>query len=307
MPEWRLDAHGLSEEATIFAERELEVVRSEVLRKKLEPLSGREWIPQDMEIDAWAEFYVHQMYELLGVAQAIGDATDDLPLANISISEERFNIRDYGCAYKHTFKEIERAEALDKRLDQRRAEAARRATNQKLNQIMWFGDPATDLFGAVNYPDVPRVAMRDTVDETTGASVILDMLNDLVNGTFQETRQTARPDTVLFATNPYTHISSTRLSSGTDTTILEYFETNNPFVETTDTVPELDGAGPNGEDLIFAFNSNGETFEHKLAREFTQRPPQDKNLAVITNCIAATGGVAYNYPLEAVVGEIPLS
>ena len=52
------------------------------------------------------------------------------------------------------------------------------------------------------------------------------------------------PNTVLLPVAQYTLIASTPRSTASDTTILEYFIQNNPFITTVDWVPELAGAGP---------------------------------------------------------------
>ncbi|MFB6373432.1 MAG: major capsid family protein, partial [Bradymonadaceae bacterium] len=198
--QWKLDAGEFpNPDLAAFAERELEAVREEVLQKKLPPLSGRELIPQNMDLESWKERYVHQMYELLGTAEFAGDATEDFPLVDVSKSEETFNIRKIGCAYKHTIDEMEKSQALGRGLDEKRASAARRATNEKLNEIMWYGDQREQLFGLVNYPDSPHVVLAQPIDDTTAADVIKNMLTDLLVSIFSSTRQSAKPDQIWMA------------------------------------------------------------------------------------------------------------
>jgi len=310
MANWRLDAHGLSPEATAFAERELESVRSEVLLKEHEPMNADRYIPQNDEHASYKSFVVHQMKEYIGLAQPMSSAEDDFPLANVTITETQYDVRNYALGYKHDVDEIEAANDLNKPLDRDRAEAARMGTERRLNQVQWFGDVANGLPGAINNPSVPRIQLSDTIDSTTSADTIKDIINDLVNNSLVANRETGRLDTILMATGPWTYIFSTDKdpNSSNDTTIGEYIQQNNPQVETIDSVPELTEAGPNGEDLILAYSSSApDVMEHLLVQEWTQLPPQDRNFSVVTPAKAKSGGVPYNYPLKAVVGVEPLS
>jgi len=305
MTNWRIDANGISPELASFTKRQLEYVRTEVLLKEPAPLTGREVIPQGTDIPAYKDFYVHEMYEMLGVAEFIADAADDLPLADVGVSEETFNARSFGCAYKHTFEEMEKSQAEGMNITTKRANAARRAIEELMNQIMWFGSPTEDLFGFVNFPDVPRVLLNHAIGPTVSQSNIRQMLNSFINDTFKITKQNAMPDTLGMATDPYTHIHSEPRSQDNNTTIADYLKDKNPFLSEIKPIREFDGAGPNGEDLIAVLDSREDTVEHKLFREFTQRPPQTDNLATVTNCVAKSGGTVFNYPMRAAIGEVP--
>lgn len=308
MANWRLDAHGLSPEGTAFAERELEAVRTEVLLKEHEPLNADQYIPQNDEYQQYKKFIVHQMKEYIGLAAPMSSSTDDFPLANVSITETQYKVRNYALGYKHDVDEIEAANDLNKPLDRDRAEAARMGTERRLNQVQWFGDVENGLPGAVNNPSVPRVTLSNAIDSSSNPGDIVDDLNQLVNDSLEANRETGSLDTMLMATAPHSFIFSTErnANSSSDTSIGDFVIANNPQIERIDSVPELSGAGPNGEDLILAFDSTGvDTMEHGLVQEWTQLPPQDDNFAVVTPAKAKSGGVQYNYPLQAVVGVIP--
>lgn len=315
MARFRVDAGEFpNPDLAAFTERELEYVREEVLQKKQRELAGEELIPQVGDVPAYQEKYVHQMYELLGRAEFVGDDVEDFPLVDFSLSEEVFNIRKLGVAYKHTMDEIEKSEALGRGLDTKRANAARRAMELKLNEIMWYGDQRQQLFGALNYPDSPHVVLSNTIDDTTNPDVIKDMLTDLLTSIYSATNQTAEPDSIWLPTEAYFHIVDTELnpSGGGDSTIMEWIVEKHPFIESMDdirNVQELDNAGPNDNDLIVVGRmqdgDSDNVLQHKMVKPFKQRAPQTRNEAVITNAVAKTGGCASDFPQEFLVAEVP--
>jgi hypothetical protein len=295
----------LDPQTGVWFENQLTDIREEVLLDQIPPRNGFLYLPQDTSVAAWAENYEHRMYEPIGIAQFIADFAEDLPLVDIATRKETFNLRTFGVAYQYNIDEIEKSKAVGMDLQGKRARAARLVTEQKFNDIMFFGDPETQLFGLVNYPYIPRRLLPYKIEEATAAQDILDMFHDLVNSIFTLTETIGDPDTVGLPPTQYAHIASRRIGDGTDTKILQDFLAASPFIKEVVPMRELAGAGPNGEDLVVVYRNDSQIIEHKLAREFTQLAPQRRNLAVLTNCHAKSGGMASDRPLEMVIGELP--
>lgn len=306
---FRFDSLITDPRSAVFFEQQLRHIRQEVVLDQQVPLSGFKVIPQNTNIASHATQYEHRMYEPLGVARFISDYADDLPLVDIATRSEVFNLRTFGCAYQFSLEEIEASAATPGlELEKKRAMAARLVTEQKFNRIMFWGDPDTRLFGLLNYPYIPRRLLDVKFSyETSDPHDILNELNELVNSIFDLTETTGYPDYMGMPPAAYTHIASRALREGSDTTILQHFMMNNPFFKdggTVEPLQELKGAGPDGEDLIFVGRRDENLFSHALARPFTQLAPEARNLAIITNCHAKSGGVACDRPLELVIGEL---
>lgn len=287
--------------------RELEFVRGRVLEAKIPAQNGTLFIPQVADVEVWADSYVHRMIEFIGQAQFISDYADDLPLVDLSAREDVYKIKTIGVAYQFSRKEIQRSAASATSLSNSKAQAARTAIEQKLNRIQWYGDPSAGLFGFLNFPYIPRYLANETFDGSTTPSDALAELNAIANVPGLLTDTVADPDTMLVAPEIYNYIATTPLGSGSDTTILAHFLNNNPQIREVVNTRELRGAGPNGENLIVAYRRSQDNIQHTLVEPFTQLAPQEKNLAVITNCVAQTGGVVSDYPRELVIAEIPLA
>lgn len=297
----------LGPKAGAYFERELESVRQQVLEDKIPPRNAMTLIPQSGDVPAWAETYTHRMCEFLGKAQFIADYADDLPMVDVSAREASYRVKHFGAAYQFSRKEIQRAEAnRDIRLDEKRPRAARLAVEQKFNRIQWYGDPSAGLFGLFNFPYIPRYLPTISLSDSTQDPLdILAEMNAIANQPSELTDTIAEPNTMLLAPEEYNYVSTTPLASGSDTTILTHFLNNNPYITAVENTRECKGAGPNGENLCVVYRRATENVEHKLVEPFTQLEPQRRNMAVVTNCVAASGGVVSDYPLEMVIAEMP--
>ena len=301
----RCDAFNISPQQGAKFERDLESVKSQVLEAKMVPQNGARLIPQAGDVEPWAETFIHQMVDHTGVARLVSDYADDLPLVDAHGREDSYRVKEIGCAFQFSKKEIQQNARGNINLSQRRPMSARRAIEEKLNRIMWYGDIEGGLFGFFNFPFIPRYASDVAYDGTETAADVLADLNTIANRPYLDTDTVAnQPNTMLVSPKVYTYISTTPRSSDSDATIMEYFLANNPFISEMENAQELAGAGPNGEDLIVVYRRELDYGQHKLVEPFTQHPSQEKNLAVITNCTAQTGGYVNDFPQEALIAEV---
>jgi hypothetical protein len=305
----RLDS--LSPSAGAFFERDLRFVRKEIIEDQRPPLNAFTLIPQATDIPAYADSYEHRMYEMIGVADFIADYAQDQPNVDIAARNELFNAREFGCAYQYSISEIEKSAALDYQLDRKRALSARIAIEEKFNRIQFFGDTGVQLFGWVNYPYIPRRIVSFPFDSTSSTVNILAELNAAINQPFLQTRTSGHADTLVMAPELMTFLEATpwsvSSSGATDRTIMEQFLATNSRVSEVKAAQELSFAGPDGEHLMIAYRKDEMIFSHKMMRPFTQLAPQDRNMAIITNCHAKSGGIACDRPLEMVIVEVPVS
>jgi hypothetical protein len=218
-------------------------------------------------------------------------------------------VKSIGASYGYSMQEIRAAMFVGRSLTQRQANATRRANDQKVNKLAWFGDNGSNILGLTNNPNIPAASVPA---DGTGASTlwvnktpdqILRDMNQLSNGIVGLTNGVEMPNTLILPIDQYTLISSTPRSANSDTTILEYFIQNNPFITTVDWVPELKGAGPGGVDIMIAYEKNPDKLTMEIPMPFTQYPPQERGLEFIVNCESRYGGIIIYYPLSLSIGE----
>ena len=292
-----------------FAERELENVRDDIYLKKPRPLTGYDYFPQRGDIPAYKKFHVIRQYEQVGASQWFSEMGDDWPRADAVVDEDQFNLRRHGCAYGFEDDELEAAENEGRDLRRKRGLAARRAIRERNNHCMLFGDMGVKVFGAINYPGSPRVHLANAIGPGTNADTILAMVVNFVDTINEVNETTVDPDVVGLPPAQYNHLRG-RFRSGVDKTLLNALkdiysgEGDDPEIRFVK-MPELKGAGPNGEDVLYAFVDDEDSWGHLLPREFTQEDPKQDFPHWLVKCHSKTGGVAFDFPLHAAIGILP--
>jgi hypothetical protein len=294
---------------SFFFARELEYIKSKSYDIEFPDMKAFKHIPISTEAGDGAQSITYAQFEEVGLARIIESYGDDLPRADIRGKEYTQLVKSVGVSYGYSIQEIRAALMVGRSLTQRQANSARRANDQKINRLAWFGDTNYGIYGMVNMPNVPAFAVPATGTGATTQWVnktpdqILGDLNQVANSIVALTKGVEMPNTVLLPVAQYTLIASTPRSPVSDTTILEYFIQNNPFISTVDWVPELAGAGPSGEDIMIAFDKNPDKLTMEIPMPFTQYPPQERGLEFIVPCESRFGGIIVYYPLSIAIGE----
>lgn len=300
---------NLDANETFFFSRELEYVKSKSYDIEFPEMKAFRHIPISTEAGEGALAITYAQFEEVGMARVIESYADDLPRADIRGKEYTTPVKSIGASYGYSIQEIRAAILVGRSLTQRQSNAARRANDQKINKLAWFGDPVYNILGILNTPNIPSTSVPN---DGSGASTlwinktpdqILRDLNEITNSIMSLTNGVEMPNTVLLPVAQYTLIASTPRSSVSDTTILEYFIQNNPFVTTVDWVPELAGAGTSGADIFIAYDKNPDKLTMEIPMPFTQYPPQERGLEFVVPCESRYGGIIVYYPLSLSIGE----
>lgn len=299
----------------VFAKRQLESVRDRTYEKDLEPLSGYDYFPQRNDAAEEAQYYIIKQYDRIGYSRWFGEVSGDFPRADAVIDEDQFPLHTHVVAYGYTRDEMLRSQKHGTDLENKRSAAALRAIRQRNNYVMCYGDQAVGLFGAFNYPGTPRVYLNNPIAAGTDADTIVQEIASVIDTPNEVTRNNTEIDYLGLPTDLYNHIRKRRMEAGTDTTVLSYLRdviygdegdqernSNVMFVK----MPELSGAGPNGEDLLFGWHDSEETWGHTLARPFTQEDAiMPNSLCWEIQCHSKTGGISADFPLRNVIGVVP--
>lgn len=295
-------------EAVFFA-RQLEYVRTRTYDVQRAPLSAWQLFPLDTSVPAGANTITWRQFDSVGVAKIIAAFADDLPRAGISALETTTPVKSIGNSYGYDVQEIRAAQLANMNLSDRLAIAARRANEQTVNRLAWAGDTVSGLPGFLSNTNIPAyVIPADGTGSSklwttkTGTQIVRD-LNGVANSVFTQTAGNHRANEIWLPLEQYAYISSTQFNTGTDTTILDYFLANNPFVTRVVPVYELDGAGAAGADLIVAAENSAENFQMNIPMMFMQHAPQSRNLYFEVPCESRFGGVTVEMPLAFSIGS----
>lgn len=309
----KIQSVALDANETFFFARELEYIKSKSYDIEFPEMKAFKHIPISTEAGEGAQSITYAQFEETGMARVIESYADDLPRADIKGKEFTTPVKSIGVSYGYSVQEIRAAIYVGRSLTQRQANAARRANDQKINRLAWFGDDTYRILGLINNTNIPANAVP--ADGTGGTTQwvnktpdqILRDLNQITNSIVALTKGVEMPNTVLLPVEQYTLIASTPRSSVSDTTILEYFIQNNPFITTVDWVPELAGAGPVVDDvatdIFIAYDKNPDKLTMEIPMPFTQYPPQERGLEFVVPCESRYGGIIVYYPLSLTIGE----
>lgn len=294
---------NLDSAETLFFERELESRKAQTYDVVRAPLKAFELIPVSTDAGAAAESIVYEQYDQTGIAKIVSNYADDLPRADVKGKEFVARIKSIGNSYGYSLQEIRAAQFAGKGLEQRKANSATRAQREMWNRIAFYGDADANLQGWLTNPNIPASAVSagassDTEWSTKTTDEILADLNDAANAVVDDTNGAEIPDTVVMPIKQYTQIASTRQDSGTDTTVLQYFLQNNPFINSVEWANELSGAFTGGTDGFIVYRRDPDAMTLEMPQMFEQLPVQERGLEYVVPCHSRIGGVIVYYPLS---------
>lgn len=300
------DSRRFDANETAFLEREITQRRSQVKETLYAELMALKFIPIASDIAAWATQYAYKVLDFTGKAKIIGNAADDLPAVDVNAFERTGKSYPIGASYSWTKDEMATAAATGVALPTYLVRAAAKAIDEAIDTMLAFGtvdtQTSTVTTGFYNNADVLGVANANVIAGTfwqasTSPDTILGEMNSWVTEIVDESMQLHRPDTIVFAPREFMLISQKKVGTDNDKTILRSFLENNPFIKNVDMWYRGNLAGVNGtENRAVVYKRDPMVLEGVVNQQFTQEPPQLRNLASVTNCTAKAGGVKVYYP-----------
>ena len=290
MSEFRMDEAGL------FLERQLEFIRPQVFEVQYADIKYPTVLPVTSEAGPGAQTFTYRIMDATGEFKLIADAADDLPRADISQTEKSINIRSFGGSFGYTVQELRAAQMANIALEQRRAAAVRRAYEEKVEDLAFFGESTVGLSGFFNNSTVDVVA-ADKWFSTATAQEMLELLNYGVTAIINASKMKEQPDTILMAWEDYNKVSTTRNSDSSDVTVLEYFLRTNPFIRNVEPINQLDADNSAlNTNRMVVYKRDPEKVQLHIPQPLELFPPQQRGLEFIVPAHARVGGVALYYP-----------
>jgi len=293
----RLDAN----ESLHFV-RQLEYIKSKTYDVKRVNLSAMTLFPISTEINEGATTHTYRQYDQVGMAKVISNFATDMPRADVFGKEYTGIIRSIGNAYGFSVQEVRSSLFAGTNLESRKALAATRAHQEKINQLAWVGDAEHGLPGLISNTNLPEVTL---LADGTGSSKafatktsdkIVRDINSLINKIIVQSKGIFSATQVWLPVDQYALIATTQNSTASDTTIMSFLKSVHPGVEFKQVV-ELDGAGSGGADLMFAVENSIENFALEIPMMIKQYATQMQGLEYITNVESRYAGVTVYQPL----------
>lgn len=284
---------------TVFFARQLDYVKSRVYQRKYPSLTGLTLVPIATDTPEYAETITTRWFDEVGIAKVIANYADDLPRADVRMKETQVRVRTIGDSYGYNINEIRASRATGAGLDTKKASAARRAIEQKLNRIALTGDAEYGLYGLLNFPNLPDVTLTngDWLNVATTGDEILADLNQLWVSLATQSRGVHTPTHLLLPPAQHAKAATAPLTGMNGVTALNFWRQMHPNVTVREVQEFKDVNGVSGDDRIMLGEFIEENIRMELVMPFNQLNPQERNLEAVVPCMARTAGVNCDYPL----------
>lgn len=298
--EMRLD--GMEQ---VFFDEQLALIKARTYDVRHKALKALTLLPVSTEQDPGAEHIIWRSFDQVGIAKLVSDYANDYPRVDIGGEEHTSPIKEIGASYGYSIKEIRRAQKAGISLDAKKAEACRRAIDEKQDSIAWKGDAKGKLPGFFNHPGITEyVAPNGAGGSKTWASKTADEIvadfAAIISTAPESTNGIEQPDTVIMPLSLYNKLQNTPYGSNRDKTILGFIRENYPQITRIDWVLDLVGAGAGNTSRVMAYARDPMKVEVQIPQRFEQMPPQLTGKAYDIICSQSTGGTLVYYPQSVV-------
>lgn len=254
--------HIIDQQAALaFAIRQASIIEPEVYAIRYPDIQYRDLIPVDVSGGEFASSVTYFTSDKHGRANWINGNADDIPRAGTTRAKFETPVYTAGIGYGWGWEELGRAQLLGINLSNDDAMAARRAAEEMVDRVALEGDTEKGFEGLFDHSAVTPVN-APTGDwngvGTTPAQIVADM-NAAILNVFNGTNTTSIADRLLLPWTKFFKISTTQMSAGSDTTILQFFLANNVYTAATGRplmirgLRGLDAAGVSGVPRMIAY------------------------------------------------------
>lgn len=298
------------DDGNAFYISQLANLEAKIYEAKYTAINYQELIPINTNVPEWADTWDYISYDSVTIGKFIGSSADDLPSVSTKANKSTVQIGYAGNSYDYSLDELRKSQQMRMPIDTIKGRAAFRGSQEHSQRVAYFGDAARLMTGLFNNPNL--ALDNSTVDwDTAEGQAIVDDMNSLLIEVWINSANVHLPDTFLLDSTRYATITSRRMDSGTDTTIMEFFKKNNLF--TTMTGRELtvqprlqlsaaqlaaNGVSNGDKDRMMAYELNDDNLG--LVNPIPWRPlaPQMVGLNIKIPCEYKISGVEFRYPFS---------
>lgn len=266
-------------------------------------------VPVDTSDPEWIDQVAYMSFNAVTMAKFIAANGRDLPQSDIDANISYIPVGYAGNSYGYSLEELRKAAAMRIPLDATKARITYRGARQFQQQIAFFGDASRNMYGLFNHPNVPLDNSTINWNTATGAEMVA-ALNSLLIKVWNQSNTRHVANTLLLPTTIWSIISSKRMDTGTDTTVLEFFRRNNNSTGVTGqpldirAVLWLNTAGAGGTPRMMAYEKNQDNLTMRMPIPWRSLPPQATALRLEVPCEFKISGTEFRYPLSAAYRDL---
>ena len=297
-----------NDDVGLFLARELEQVLARTFEVQYSDIKYSSVLPISTEVGPGADSFTYRIFDAQGQMKLIADKASDLPRADVLRKEVTHQVRSLGASFGYSIQETRAAAMVPgMNLEQRRANAVRRAYEEKVQDVAFFGDAGVSMDGFFNNANVDKTVPNKWFDDATiTTDEMLELLNEAPTRLVQNSNMKEMPNTLLVPYDVYRIISTTPRSATSDTTVMEFFLRTNPMITAIEPVNELEAGKSGGalsKDRVIAYDRNPDKLQLHIPQTLEFLPPLREALEFSVAAHARIGGLALYYPKSALVLE----
>lgn len=267
-------------------------------------------VPFKTDIPEWADSWDYISYDGVTMGKFIGASAKDLPRVTVSAQKSSVNIGYAGIGYDYSLDEMRKSSQLRIPIDTTKAELAFRGAQEHQQSVAYFGDADRKMTGLFNNPNLALDSFTINLYTATGQEVVSE-INSVLIDVWTNSKSIHLPNTIVMVPALYASLTSRRMDSGTDTTIMQYLMDNNLYTTRTKQAltiepryqleaAELAAAGiSNGnKDRLMAYEKNEQNLALANPLPFRQTAPQIQGLNIAVDCEYKMSGVEFRFPFS---------
>ncbi|WP_406858500.1 major capsid family protein [Alsobacter sp. KACC 23698] len=260
------------------------LIEPQVYATKYQDIQYPSLIPVDTSAPEWIQSVTYFSGDAVGAASWFSGKAQDVP--NVELLREKFEttVSMAAIGYRYDLEELGKAMLLGMNLNADKANAARRVSEEFIEQVAFLGDTSKGLTGLVNNGSVTATAAPadGSGSATTFASKTPDQvlrdINGQLTGIFTGSLGAEMADTLLLPYSVLLDLSTRRIDATNQTTILEWVERNNIYTRTTGGrldirgIWGLDTAGSGGTKRMVAYRRDPSVVKMHIPMPFRFLP-----------------------------------
>lgn len=295
-----------AQQALAFVQNQALQINARVYETKYPSYDFGRFITVDTSAPEWSGGILTYISNSVGAADWQSGYAKDIPLADVNMDKTQMTFHLAAIGYQYNIEEIGKAQYERINLPDRRAQSARKASDQFLWNLMWGGVKAQEknIPGLLNAPGVvggtfpaDGAGGSATWASKTPALIVRD-INSLLTGIWTSTLEIELADTLVMPAELYQYIASTPYSDNTMVTILQFIQQTNVYTLQTGrpltiaATRAARSAGAGGTGRVLAYANDETVVKFHLPMPFRFLPVyQDGPLNFAIPGIFRTGGV----------------
>jgi hypothetical protein len=230
---------GDTQQALGFLIEQTAHIETEVYRIQYPDIQYPSLIPIDSTANEWAKSVTFFSMDRVGQAAWFNHSATDMRLADVNRAKHEQGIELAAIGYRYSLEEIGQAQMIPgTNLTSERAESARRAYEEFVDNVAFLGDYGKSWSGLINNASVTRT---DAPADGTGSSRLWSAktsdqqirdVNDALSGVYTGSSTVEMADTVLLPNAAWLTIGNTRVANTMDTA-LSFLMKNNVYTMKT--------------------------------------------------------------------------